>query len=150
MWATFGPLSSSTNSLYFDRLPKLRQTSFTEMHTYFSFGLILRDIPNSVTPQTLSGWYWPRSDILYSLLTTSACGPPLTPSPFFPVPERGTSTCARDRHEQQLTLNVHVKHSDLTWPDLTWPDLTWVQGEVWNDYMGFGRCPLNSVQARLC
>ena len=27
-------------------------TSFIEMHTYFSFGLILRDIPNSITPQT--------------------------------------------------------------------------------------------------
>ena len=29
-------------------------------------------------------------------------------------------TCARDRRApQQLALNVHVKHSDLTWPDLT-------------------------------
>ena len=28
-------------------------------------------------------------------------------------------TCARDRRAlQQLALNVHVKHSDLTWPDL--------------------------------
>ena len=32
-------------------------------------------------------------------------------------------TCARDRHAlQQLALNVHVKHSELTWPDLTWPE----------------------------
>ena len=30
-------------------------------------------------------------------------------------------TCARDRRAlQQLALNVHVNHSDLTWPDLTW------------------------------
>ena len=34
-------------------------------------------------------------------------------------------TCAHHRRAlQQLALNVHVKHSDLTWPDLTWPDLT--------------------------
>ena len=32
----------------------------------------------------------------------------------FPVPDRGTG--ARDRRAlQQLALNVHVKHSDLTW-----------------------------------
>ena len=32
------------------------------------------------------------------------------------------STCVRDRWAlQKLALNVHIKHSDLTWPDLTWP-----------------------------
>ena len=32
-----------------------------------------------------------------------------------PVPDRGTDTCARDRRAlQQLSLNVHVKHTDLT------------------------------------
>ena len=33
---------------------------------------------------------------------------------------RPVGTCARDRRalQQQLALNVHVKHSDLTWPDL--------------------------------
>ena len=43
-------------------------------------------------------------------------GPPFLPPPFFPpVPDRGTGTCARDRRVlQQLALNVHVKHSDLT------------------------------------
>ena len=36
------------------------------------------------------------------------------------VPDRATGTCARDRRAlQQLALNVHVKHTDLTWPDLT-------------------------------
>ena len=46
----------------------------------------------------------------------------LTPPPFFffflswteELTKAGT--CARDRHAlQQLALNVHVKHSDLTW-----------------------------------
>ena len=37
--------------------------------------------------------------------------PPPPPPHFFPCP----GTCARDRRAlQQLTLNVHVKHSDLT------------------------------------
>ena len=41
----------------------------------------------------------------------------------FPVPDRGSEegagTCARDRRVlQQLALNVHVKHSYLTWPTL--------------------------------
>ena len=38
---------------------------------------------------------------------------------LIPVPVRGTDTCAHDRRAlQQLALNVHVKHPDLTWPDL--------------------------------
>ena len=43
----------------------------------------------------------------------------LLPPPFFsPLPAKA-STCARDRRAlHQLALNVHVKHSDLTWPDL--------------------------------
>ena len=40
---------------------------------------------------------------------------PLTPSPlFFPVPDRGTCACDRCA-QQQFVLDVHVKHSDLTW-----------------------------------
>ena len=64
-----------------------------------------------------SACYRFRSDCSYSLVPASAGGPPLTPFPlFFPVPDRGTGAHAR-RALQQLALNVHVKHSDLTWPD---------------------------------
>ena len=36
-------------------------------------------------------------------------------------------TCARDRHAiQQLALNVHAKHSDLTWPDLIIYQGSWI------------------------
>ena len=38
-----------------------------------------------------------------------------TSSPFVPVPDRETVTCVRDRRAlQQLAMNMHVKHSDLT------------------------------------
>ena len=54
--------------------------------------------------------------------------PPLLPHPppFFFLSQTKepvkASTCAHDRRElQQLALNVHVKHTDPTWPDLTWP-----------------------------
>ena len=37
-------------------------------------------------------------------------------------------TCASDRRAlQQLALNVHVEHSDLTWPD----DFEWFQFGMW-------------------
>ena len=90
------------------------------MHTYFSFGLILQDIPNSITPQTtLHLLPIPVGTPRTPLYPPVKAVPPLLPSPFFsPVPDRGTGesgTCARDRHAlQQLALNVHVKHSDLT------------------------------------
>ena len=39
---------------------------------------------------------------------------------FLSWTEELAGTCTHDRHAlQQLALNVHVKHSDLTWPDLT-------------------------------
>ena len=37
---------------FFIRPSKLRQISLIEIHTYFSLGLNLRDIPNSIIPQT--------------------------------------------------------------------------------------------------
>ena len=46
------------------------------------------------------------------------------PPIFFSCPGQEPTkagTCARDRRAlQQLALNVHVKHSDLTWPDHIW------------------------------
>ena len=87
------------------------------MRTYISFGLILRDIPNSITPQTPSACYRPRSHCLYLPVQTP---PPPPPPSFFPLswteePTK-TGTCSHDRRAlQQLALNVHVKH----WPDLT-------------------------------
>ena len=83
------------------------------MCTYFSFGL--RDITNSIRPQTPSSCYQPRSDCLFSLVPAIAgCHPPppLLPPPFFSL----SRTCVSDKCAlQQLALNVHVKHSDLTW-----------------------------------
>ena len=71
-----------TNSLFFDDPSKLRQTYFIEMRTYFSFGLTLRDIPNSVTPQTPSACYRTRSDCLYSLVPANAGATPPPPPPL--------------------------------------------------------------------
>ena len=65
--------------------------SFKCAHSLILFGLILRDIPNSITLQILaSACYWPRSDCLYSLVPASANGPSLlTPALFFPFLDRG-------------------------------------------------------------
>ena len=61
-----------------------------------------------------------RSDCSYSLVPVGAAGPPLPPLFFFlsrrEEPAKA-SICTRDRRAlQQLVLNGHVKHSDLTWP----------------------------------
>ena len=48
----------------------------------FLFGLILRDIPNTITPQT--------SDCSYSLVPASAGGPPYSLPHCFHVTDRGT------------------------------------------------------------
>ena len=92
------------------------------VHIFF-FGLILRDISNSITPQNTLHLL----PILVGLLVlpcTRQCrrSPHYSLSPFFFLSrtEEPTKagTCAHDRRAlQQLALNVHVKHSDLTWPD---------------------------------
>ena len=96
------------------------------MRTYFSFGLILRDIPNSITPQTTLRLL-PIPVGLLVLPCTSQCRrfptPHYFPHFFFLLSPKEeptkAGTCARDRRAlQQLPLNVHVKLSDLTWPDL--------------------------------
>ena len=89
---------------------KLRTISFMEVRTYFFFGLILRDIPNSITPQTLSACYRLQLNAC-TILYPSVLPPPhpstSVPSPLsYPLPDR--------RALQQLALNVHVKHPDLT------------------------------------
>ena len=92
------------------------------MRPYFSFGLILWDIPNSITPQTPSACCRFRSDCSYSLVPpVQAVPPPLTPSPnfFLSLTEEPAKACicicTRDmRALQQLALNVHVKRSYLT------------------------------------
>ena len=62
-----------------------------------------------------SACYLFRSDCSYCLVPASAGGPPF----FFPQSRTEepakAGTCARDRRAlQQLALNVHVKHPDLT------------------------------------
>ena len=90
----------------------MRQISFIEISTYFSFSLILRDIPNSITPQITLRLLPIPIGLLVFPCSASAGDPPLLPFPFSPVP---AGTCARNRRAlQQLALNVHVKHSDLT------------------------------------
>ena len=130
IWASFGILNSkslysSTNALFFNGPSKLCQTSFIEMHTYFSFGLILQDIPNSITPQTTFGLL-PTLVRLLVLPCTHQCrwSPPYSLPPFFFLSRTEepmkSGTCAHDRHVlQQLARNVHIKHSDLPWPDMT-------------------------------
>ena len=79
------------------------------MRTYFSFGLTLRDIPNSITPQTTLRLLPIPVGLLVLPCTRQCRRSPVTPSPplFSPVPDR--------RELQQFALNVHVKHSDLTY-----------------------------------
>ena len=76
-------------------------------------------------------YYIFRSDCSYSLVPASAGGSPLLPPSFFlsRIEEPAKAgTCACDRRAlQQLALNVHIKHSDLTWPDLTGPVQWWFQ-----------------------
>ena len=67
------------------------QISFIEMRTYFSFGLILQDIPNSITPQTTLRLLPIPVGLLVLPCTHQCRRSPLTPSPFFfPVLDRGT------------------------------------------------------------
>ena len=114
----------SVDRLYYAKFPSLK-------YAHISLWLkILRDIPNSIAPQTtLRLLPIPIPVRLLILPCTHQCrrSPPysLTP-PFFFLSQTEepakASTCAHDRRElQQLALNVHVTHSDLTWPDLTWP-----------------------------
>ena len=92
----FGLLNSNFHyvapQFYFsaDR-PNCAKVSFIEMRTYFSFGLILWDIPkfhntsNLLPPAT-------DSHCSYFHVPASAGGPPLLPVTLvFPVPDRGTS-----------------------------------------------------------
>ena len=104
--------------IFFNRPSKLCQTSFIEMRAYFSFGLILWDIPNSIAPETTLHLL----PIPVGLLVLPCAGdppPPFSHSPFFFLSRTEEAakggTCAHDRRAlQQLALNVHVKHSDLT------------------------------------
>ena len=86
----------------------------------FSFRCSTEGIKKRGMHHSVSVCYLPRSDYLYSLVPTIAGGPPSIASPPFLFLSRTeeqakAGTCARDRRAlQQLALNVHVKHSDLT------------------------------------
>ena len=79
-------------------------------HIFF-FGLILWDIPNSITPQTPSACYWPWFDYLYSLVPASAGWSPLLPPPpfFFFVQVRGTGKDWKEMKEM-FYLTMHSTH----------------------------------------
>ena len=89
----------------------------------FLFGLILQDIPNSITPQTTLRLL-PIPVGLLVLPCTCLCRRfPLTPSPlFFPVLDRGTSEGRYLCPWQACTTTVFSECARWThWPDLTWP-----------------------------
>ena len=89
--------------------PNCAKMSFIEMRTYFSFGLILRDIPNSITPQTTLRLLLISVGLLV-LPHTHQCRrpppPPLTLSlpPFFfwscpgQMKRRSAATCVRQTY----------------------------------------------------
>ena len=96
------------------------------MHTYFSFGLILRDIPNSIKPQTtLRLLPIPVGLLVFPCTRQCRRSPPPPPPysllPFFPGPDRDTGEGRYLCPWQACALNVHVKHSDLTWPHVEVP-----------------------------
>ena len=90
----------------------------------FLFGLILRDIPNSITnsitPQTtLRPLPIPVGLLVFPCTCQCRRSPLTSPSLFFlsrtEEPAKA-GTCAHGKRAlQQIALNVHVKHSDLTW-----------------------------------
>ena len=97
----------------FRRTVKLRHISFIEMRTYFSFGLILRDIPNSITPQTTLRLLPIPVGLMVLPCTRQCSRSPLTPSPpFFTVPDRGTDEglylCPRQACSTSGCSKVHV------------------------------------------
>ena len=100
--------------------PNCAKISFIEIRTYFSFGLMLRDIPNSITPQKTLRLIPILVGLLVLPCTRQCRRSPLLPLPFLLFLSRTeelakAGTCARDRRAlQQLALNVHVKHSDRT------------------------------------
>ena len=80
---------------------------------HFSFGLILRDIPNSITPQNNPPPATDSGQTARTPLYTPVQAPPPPPPHTLFCPD--SSTCVRDRRAlQKLALNVHVKHSDMT------------------------------------
>ena len=116
-------LTTSSTILYFsaDRLNCANFFSLKCVGYIFLFGLILQHIPNSITPQTTLRLLPIPVGLLVLHCTRECRRSPLTPSPpFFFILSRieesaKAGTCARDRRAlQQLALNVHVKHSDLT------------------------------------
>ena len=129
-WATFRPTKFKIHYIapqffIFWRTVQIAP-NFLHWHVnIFLFGLILRDIPNSITPQTTLRLLPIPVGLLVLPCICQCWGPPLLPSPppfFFSLSQTEelakAGTCARDtRTLQQLALNVHVKHSDLTCPN---------------------------------
>ena len=131
IWATYEDNSTHARSyLSYFRPTKSRDIlnlyfsapNFLHWNTHiFLFGLILRDISNSITPQTTLRLLPIPVGLLGIPCTRQCRWAPLTP--FFFLLSRTeelvkAGTCARDRHALQLlALNVHVKHSDLTWQE---------------------------------
>ena len=73
--------------LFFGRPSKVRQISFIEMHTYFSFGLIIWDIQNSITCQnTLHLLLIPVGLLVLPCTRKCKQSPPYSLTPFFSCP----------------------------------------------------------------
>ena len=104
-WTTFRPTKFKTH--YVQIAP-----NFLHWNAHiFLFGLILRAIPNSITPQsTLRQLPIPVGLLV---LPCAGCLPLLPPPLFVSCPRQ--RNCRDRRVLQLLALNVHVK----LWPDLT-------------------------------
>ena len=120
IWATFGllikiSLCCSTNLYSADRLNCAKFPSLKCAHIFLWLNLTLHSKFHNTSNTSLL----PIPVGLLVLPCTRQCRrSPITPSPLFSVPDRGTGEGVRYNSLLRMcTLNT------LTWPDLTWPDL---------------------------
>ena len=128
----FGLLNSNFhNSLFFGGQAKLRQISFKEMRTYFSFGLTLRDIPNSITPHNHPP---PATNSIRTARTPLY--PPVQVVPPYSLPLLFFSCPGQRNRWRPVNVPVtDVCYNSLFWMctlnTLTWPYLIWRKTGHW-------------------
>ena len=109
-------ISLLCNQAIYSSIPQVSTSSNIRLIGSYSW-IIIRDIPNSITPQTtLRLLPIPVGLLVFPCTRRCRRYPLLSPLIFLSRTEEPAKagTCARDRRAlQQLALNVHVKHSDL-------------------------------------